>query len=240
MVDRTALAALREQRFAELPMRCGAKRQPGIDEVEQWRDWTALPTTADQLRIEDYLAAFDLAGKRILHIGVGNSGLAQRFSPRAKEIFGTTISPAEAAHGAALGLPNYRVAVHNKYSGDDDAVAGRFDFIVDNNPTTFGCCLEHFAAMLDFYASRLAPGGQIVTDRVGLGWTVSAPGANTRWGFSFDDLAQVAALAGLSAHRAGRHTYVLSRGVLRRPSLPSRIAYSASSLAKAAVRKLCR
>ena len=240
MVDSTSLAELRKRRFAELPINCGAPLQPGVDEVEKWRDWTALPTSPDQLRIEEYLSALDLGGKRILHIGAGNSGLALRFSDRAKEIVGTTISAAEAAHGAKLGLPNYRVAIHNKYSGDDGAIAGRFDFIVDNNPTTFCCCLEHLAAMLEFYAAHLAPGGQVVTDRVGLSWTVSSPGANRRWGFSFDDLAQMAALAGLCAYRANGYVYLLAREAPRRPPLMARMARFTRSLAKAVARKLRR
>jgi hypothetical protein len=101
-----ALADLRNRRFPSLPLDCGKECDPGIVDVAQWRDWTRMETTPDQLRIEDYLDCFDLADKRILHIGIGNSGLARRFSRRALEIVGTTVVEAEALQGACLALPN--------------------------------------------------------------------------------------------------------------------------------------
>jgi hypothetical protein len=44
------------------------------------RNWSQKWTTPDQLRIERYIDRFDLRSKRILHIGIGNSGLARRVS----------------------------------------------------------------------------------------------------------------------------------------------------------------
>lgn len=205
------LKDLKAARFPELPLRCESPHEPGIDETDEWRDWTALETTPDQFRIERYLSHLRLANKSILHVGIGNSGLARRFSRRAGRIVGTTITENEARHGAEQSLPNYTVELHNKYSGRALASPGPFDFIVDNNPTTFCCCLEHLMVMLRFYESSLADKGQFLTDRAGLGWVVSAPGSNPRWKFSFEDLAAVSAKVGLRAYAIDNDIMALAR-----------------------------
>jgi hypothetical protein len=213
--DEAALRALHAERFAALPFDCGQELQPGVADVDEWRDWSAMPTTPDQLRIEDYIDRFALAGKALLHVGSGNSLLARRFARRAAKIVGTTVVPAEVRCGEAMGIGNYRVLLHNKYRGGDGMAGDRFDFIVDNNPATFCCCLTHLSRMLGFYGQSLAEGGQIVTDRVGLGWTME--GAHSRWSLDFDDLAAVARLAGLDAHDVGGGTIVLARGAPPKP-----------------------
>lgn len=146
--------------------------------------------------------------------------------------------PSEVEKATALGLPAYRAILHNKYSGAGREVPPAFAFIVDNNPTTFCCCMKHLGAMLDFYASRLGSDGQLVTDRVGLGWAIDAPGSNPRWGFGFDDLEAVAALAGLKAFRANSNIYVVSRRRPRKPRLRSRASHLARSWWRRLSRKL--
>jgi hypothetical protein len=90
--------------------------------------------------------------------------------------------------------------------------------------------------MLEFYASKLADTGQVVTDRVGLGWTLKVPEANVRWGFSFDDLDAAAALAGLGAYRMSNDIYVLARS---QPSPPT-ITSSVRHLIRRAAQRLSR
>jgi len=210
------LTALRRTRLGELPERCGADAAPGLAIEDEWRDWSSQPTTPDQLAIERYLAGHDLSEKRILHVGVGNSSLARRFAGRAKEIVGLTVAPEEFALAERLAIANYRVVLHNKHLGADAGVRGPFDFIVDNNPTTFACCLTHFAAMLGSYAAMLAPDGQILTERRGLAW-VHDETCDPRWSFDFTDWAAAGAPLGLRAWRRGG-VYVLAR---RRPALPA-------------------
>ena len=128
--------ALQTQRFPELPFDCGKCADPGVRFSEELRDWSDKATTPDQRRMELYIDRYDLREKRILHIGIGNSGLARRFQGRVAEIVGTTIDEPEIKVAEALGLPNYRFVLHNKFSGDNQALAGSFDFILDNNPTS--------------------------------------------------------------------------------------------------------
>ena len=235
------------RRFPDLPLDCGNRTDPGIIYSEDLRDWSDKATTPDQFRIERYIDRFDLHDKRILHIGIGNSGLARRFHRRVGEIVGTTIDQPEIDVAKSLGLSNYAFVRHNKYAGED-AVAGRFDVIVDNNPTSPCCCIGHLAELFRFYDSRLAEDGQIVTDREGLEWIPD--GANRSWSFDFDDLSAIAALEGFSAHRINRNVYVLSRGELPRPGAMDLFRHSmrraasvprrAASLAFQALRKIRR
>lgn len=200
---------LHADRFPDLQFDCGKTTNPGVRYSEHLRDWSDKPTTPDQLRMERYIDRFDLRTKRVLHIGIGNSGLAMRFHRRVKAIVGTTIDDSEMRVARRLSLPNYWVVKHNKFSGAEAVPPEKVDFILDNNPTSPCCCITHLRTLFRFYDSRLADGGQIVTDQQGLGWVPD--GFNARWGFDFDDLTAVAAIAGFKAYRANRHVYILSR-----------------------------
>jgi hypothetical protein len=214
---------VQQRRFPQLPFDCGKRANPGVRYHEDLRDWSDKATTPDQRRMEHYIDRYDLSTKRVLHIGIGNSGLARRFQGRAKEIVGTTIDEPEIAVAQSLGLPNYRYLIHNKYSGQHEAVEGRFDFILDNNPTSPCCCVRHLGELFAFYAAKLAPGGQMVTDRIGLRWVPDD--ANRRWSFDFDDFAAAGAIVGFTATPANKNIFVLSRGDPRTPGISSRLRY---------------
>ncbi|WP_225207539.1 SAM-dependent methyltransferase [Novosphingobium huizhouense] len=166
-----------------------------------------------------------MSGARILHVGVGNSLLARRFCARGAEVVGTTIAPEEVAHGRAMGITRYDLRLHNKYRGHDGQAWGHFDFIVDNNPSSFACCLDHYMTMLKFYSDVLKPDGQFLVDRVGLGWALSADGALARWGFSSEDLASTAALVDLRVEPVTADILAVSRGEPVRPSAIRRTAW---------------
>lgn len=205
------LRAVWRERFTTLPWRCAATGDPGVVDAAIWRDWDVRDSTPDQLRIEHYLDRCALRGRTILHIGIGNSRLAQRFVACGATVIGTTVSPPELALANSLGIDGYEVALANKHAGMPPAEAGSVDFVVDNNATTFCCCMEHLGTMLAGYADVLAPTGQIVTDRIGLSWIAAAEEADPRWSFDSDDLAAVAAPFGLRMWARGPHTIVLAR-----------------------------
>ncbi len=206
---------LQQSRFPDLPLDCGEQANPGVTYSEDLRDWSDKAKTPDQARMEQYLDRFDLRGKRILHIGIGDSGLARRFHHRAREIVGTTIDNPEMKVARSLAIPGYRFLVHNKYSGGCDEIEGGFDFILDNNLTSPCCCMRHLSDMFDFYATKLADDGQIVTDSQGLGWVPNE--TNPRWSFDFNDLTAAAETAGFSVYRMSSHTYVVARALPQRP-----------------------
>jgi hypothetical protein len=206
-------------RFSELPADCGTRPAESSDPA--LRDWSRKWTTPDQLRIERYIDQFDLHDKRVLHIGIGNSGLATRFHQRVGEILGTSLDGPELQLARSLQYPNYRVVLHNKYSGATDEIAGRFDFIAENNPTSACCCVRHLAELFRFLEFKLTDGGQIVTDRVGLAWIPE--GANPRWSFDFEDLQAIGSTVGLQVWKINRDTYVLCRDKPTKPALSGRL-----------------
>jgi len=213
---------LHRTRFPEFPLDCGNSHSPGVIYSPELRDWSDKATTTDQARMERYIDRFDLRKARILHVGIGNSGLAKRFHSRVGEIVGTTIDDPEMKVAAALQLPNYSFLPHNKFSGRNEAIKGKFDFILDNNPTSPCCCFRHLAVLFDFYAEKLAGNGQIVTDRQGLAWV---PEANhPRWSFDLDDLRAVAAVAGFSVYPMTSSVYVLAYSTPSPPPLSSTLA----------------
>lgn len=173
-------------------------------------DWTVHATTADQVRIENALDAMPLGGKiRLLHVGVGNSRLATRFASRVELIDGLTVVESEWLLANSLGIGNYRVHLLNKYSPRLVRVLGRrYDFIVDNNLTSYACCTYHLYRMFENYRWLLRPDGRVLTDEEGLGWRADArPG----WELSLELLAAIAARFGLLASEVTGTVYELRR-----------------------------
>ncbi len=157
---------------------CGELNKPGLAvDYSPYVDFSRRRTTSDQSRIEAVLAQLPLAGRRILHIGIGNSGLARRFAARGALVDGVTVSEAEYGHGRSLELEGYRVHLCNKFSRGFTATfaPGRFDFIVDNNLASFACCQYHLFSMFENYLCCLKPGGMILTDQRGMDWALLDP-----------------------------------------------------------------
>jgi hypothetical protein len=168
--------------YTSAPECCGYLDAPPAA-AEPYADYASKPTTVDQERIEAVLALRDLDGARILHAGIGSSGLARRFSDRAALIDGLTISAGEKAFGDSLRLPNYAIFHLNKHSrGFNRVITNRYDYIVDNNLTSFACCKYHLYLMLDNFLSVLEAGGAILTDQRGLDWACFNPNFTMTYG----------------------------------------------------------
>ena len=197
---------------------CGRADVLGIDDCEDWRDWSAHDTTPDQLRIEAELARMDIAGARLLHVGVGNSRFAERFAHRVAAIDGLTIQEPEKHLADRLGMDNYRVFLFNKYSSryPEELPEAGYDFILDNNPSGFACCRLHFGNMLDNYRRLLGAGGRILTEAVGLEWLVN--GADRRWSLSFTDWVRLGRKYRLRAYGLTESVFVLEKPGGRRRS----------------------
>jgi hypothetical protein len=193
--------------YEQLRQLCGDLEQPGslLDRPELI-DYVERKTTGDQLRIEEVLENEGVEGLSILHVGLGNSSLARRFSARARRIDGLTISLHEKRSADALGLPNYRTHLLSKYSPRLREVGGRFDVVVDNNLASFACCTYHLYVMFDAYLTLLAPGGRILTDLVGMQWSAG----DARWKLTFDDLVRLERKLPVVASRITDKVYALT------------------------------
>jgi hypothetical protein len=208
MEDRS-LASLSQWSRRDL---CSRIESPGIAwHVPDMVDWAARDSsTEDQMRIEAVLADSFREGSRLLHIGVGNSALARRFISKARGIDGLTIAPAELEHAHAIGLPGYRVFLVSKYAPEVlRHVESDYDIIVDNNLASFACCTFHFARMLDSYRACLAPGGRLLTDKLGMYWVAG----DERWRMTFEDLEAAGKRFKLRAIRLTDSVYALERDV---------------------------
>lgn len=172
--------------YESCPEVCGNLTAPGVALTDPlWIDHTDLDTTVDQLRIEDALDGMEWRGKNILHVGVGNSRLAERFGDEANLIDGLTVCRSELARAQSLGIQNYTAFFLNKYGREFMlTITNKYDFVIDNNLASFACCKYHFYRMLDNYLWAMKPGGQILTDRRGMEWTV----IETRWVLRYEDL----------------------------------------------------
>lgn len=204
LADRPALDLAR---WRGVPRWCGRAR-PGVGgENPNVVDYAARETTPDQKRIEDALEPRVCATSRILHVGIGNSSLARRFAPRVARIVGLTVSGQELRRARELDIPNYEALLLNKYSAELAALPGTFDFVVDNNPASFGCCVGHVERMLDTYCDLLGPGGLLLTDAAGLDWCYG-DGAMK---LDFDDLQALGERYPLEALRLSAQVFALRR-----------------------------
>lgn len=154
--------------YATFKEYCGSE-QPGVSSNDEAIDWTQQETTPDQVCIEAVLDTMALTGAQILHVGVGNSKLAQRFASRVRSIDGLTVHQNEKIYAEALLVANYTVYVLNKYNRDVISVLSHtYDFIIDNNLVSFACCKKHFFVMLENYVAVLRSRGRILTCQIGM------------------------------------------------------------------------
>ena len=78
--------------------------------------WEEKSSTDDESEILDFLLKKSLLkNMKILHIGIGNSKLAKKFS-NSNEIFGITVSKNEIENANKLLLKGYSVFLLDKYS----------------------------------------------------------------------------------------------------------------------------
>ena len=146
--------------YATYKESCGNPEQPWVTLNSAAVDWTQQETTRDQACIEAVLDTMAVTGASILHVGVGNSKLAQRFASRAHRVDGLTVHQNEKIHADALGIPNYTVYVLNKHSQEFVSVLTNvYDFIIDNNLSSFACCKYHFSVMFENYLWALTSEG---------------------------------------------------------------------------------
>jgi hypothetical protein len=195
--------------FGRLCRHCGREHNL-ICELPEWEIWTNPATTPGQSVIEEQLENLVTASSWILHIGVGNSSLGRRFAPRVWTVVGTTLHDEERTLSKELGIKNYTVVRANKYSGDMDRIPGHFNFLVDNNPASFACCLFHFCRMMISYVELLSrDGGLFLTAQLGWAWVVT--GNDPNWSLGWDDWALLGEILRMPVARVTDSVYSMQR-----------------------------
>ena len=131
-----------------------------------------LKTTSAQLCCIGQLP-HDLTGKRVLHVGIGNSDLAKELVPRGAHVVGITVLSIELEVGEALALEGYEPSLANKNDRESlRRLGGSFNFIIDPHITGYACCEGHLKDMFEGYLEALAPGGKLITAIGGLKYTM--------------------------------------------------------------------
>ncbi len=195
--------------YLDCPEHCGRLESAGVAlDRDELVDYSTIETTPDQLKIEAVLKTLDWKGANILHVGVGNSKFAEDFGPGLNCLDGVTVSVNEKTNADRLGISNYRVYLVSKYDRDLLLTATeKYDFIIDNNLASFACCKFHFHQMMDTYLWLLKPGGQILTDQVGMNWFFEDP----RWGLTYQDLVGMEKLFPMKVSKLTDTVYSLQR-----------------------------
>ena len=135
-------------------------------------NWAKRPTpTRDQLEITSHLQKLGVAGKRVLHIGVGCSNVGREFLPNAAVVHGITVNPREKVLAESFGLWNYHVSVGDKHTFDvyENFWPQTYDWIIDNALVSYACCAWHLINLLEILTSRLVQGGTLWTHKGALG-----------------------------------------------------------------------
>jgi hypothetical protein len=168
---------------------CGGPYEPAPEHTLTC--WENQPTSPAETAIMTFLAAEPerYRGKRLLHIGVGNSALPIALAADLAGYVGVTISLPEIERFKSLlgAQPGASVLFANKYDvAALETIEGDFDVIVDTLLKSMACCEKHFMDMMDFLAFRLRSGGALITTRNGVlfGWLgntqmAHTPGAQT-------------------------------------------------------------
>ncbi|PCD87700.1 class I SAM-dependent methyltransferase [Vibrio mediterranei] len=136
-------------------------------------EWVSRKTTKDLRAIQDMLCN-DKEALSILQIGIGNSSCFEVVNKANKKVHftGTTIVQEEMEHAKNKFSKDfddkYKVIVCNKYSDEMKDLKGNYDYIIDNDISSYACCKEHFERMLDYYKQLLAPEGKICVGIIGL------------------------------------------------------------------------
>jgi hypothetical protein len=139
--------------------------------------WESKPTTEAEAAVIAFLQCRPrlYAGKRLLHVGIGNCSLPGALARDLAAYVGLTISPPEKQlfEEKFAATEGVRVILANKHDPRAySKIEGRFDLIVDVNLKSFTCCEKHFDQLMDFYTERLNPGATLVTAESGVlfGW----------------------------------------------------------------------
>ena len=136
--------------------------------------WESKNVTNDEKYIVDYLNTHSeaLEDKKILHVGIGNSYVAQKLFSYNK-IDGISLSQNELDYASQLNLSNYNFFFQNKYANQKlfDDKLNFYNIIIDINLKSFGCCEVAFNKMFENYVKIMNKDGKIITSRSGLKWS---------------------------------------------------------------------
>lgn len=150
---------------------------PQLWQDEQWLTKNPERISSAQVDINRYLRMAEdvYKGKKLLHIGIGNSSMFRELSDVFAVIDGMTNVTQELEVGRTYGSPEqYRIYMMNKHDPDQLATLDHdYDIIADTNLKSFSCCIEHWMSFLEGILNKLKPGGKLISHTAGFGGYMS-------------------------------------------------------------------
>ena len=125
-------------------------------------------TTPDQEDINLWLKSRINDSIKVLHIGTGSSSVATMFSKKIKLIDSVTVVKSEKINADDLKLQNYETFLLDKYSDSLNNLPNRYNYILDNNITSYAKCLEDVVKLFKSYFYLLERDGSIISHVNGL------------------------------------------------------------------------
>tara|TARA_R100000734_G_scaffold2671_1_gene2655 strand:- start:8577 stop:9848 length:1272 start_codon:yes stop_codon:yes gene_type:complete len=135
-------------------------------------------STQDQDDINSWLESRVKNSTKVLHIGTGNSSVATMFSKKIKLIDSVTVVKPEKRNADDLKLQNYQIFILDKYSDSLGNLPNRYNYILDNNITSYAESLEDVVKVFENYFYLLEKDGSIISHIKGLSYQYS--GSNSR------------------------------------------------------------
>ena len=138
---------------------------------EEWLTVNPERISGAQVSVNNYLRKSQrlYQGKKILHIGIGNSSVYRELKDVFKQIDGITNTQQELEAGRRLS-DEYGIYLINKYNPDEfKYIDNNYDVIVDVNLKSFACCNEHWLSYLKAVIGKLKVGGRLISHTAGFG-----------------------------------------------------------------------
>lgn len=129
--------------------------------------WLKRKTSKDLIKITEYfIKNYSKNEVKVLQIGVGNSSFYKNASKSFCYFYGVTIVFEELEYGLKLknsqNHDNYHCELFNKYELSKKLTTDQnFDYIIDNDLSSYCCCKFHFSELIKFYSRILTPLGKI-------------------------------------------------------------------------------
>ena len=158
-------------RYVSFPRKCADFETPTITYSDG--SWVNRGTTRDLRNIQDFLLQ-QTGPLSVFQAGIGNSSLYSLLKDKMNRFVGVTIVQDEIEY-AKQQFPDdvgtkYNAQLLNKYTDALLALGKDFDFIVDNDISSYACCRHHFHIMLDTDHDLIKENGAILIGFRGLGY----------------------------------------------------------------------
>ena len=135
--------------------------------------WEHNKVTSDERHVLNFLKKkISIKGKKILHVGVGNSYLEENLKDFYK-VDGITLSGSEILNAKNKKIKKYKIFFLNKFSKKTlfNKKLKNYDIIIDVNLKSYACCDSAFIHLIKQYVKMLKHNGIIITGKNGMKWS---------------------------------------------------------------------